>query len=44
MPGLVSFALSALVCATFLVWLTKRCLDVSGWRQCETQTDFAFVS
>lgn len=31
--GLLSIALSSLVCATFLVWLTKRCLDVTGWRQ-----------
>ena len=31
--GLITLALSSLVCATFLVWLTKRCLDVTGWLQ-----------
>ncbi|CAJ1455239.1 unnamed protein product [Effrenium voratum] len=32
--GLLDFALSALVSATFLVWLTKRHLDLTGWKQC----------
>lgn len=32
-PGLVSYALCCLVCATFLLFLTKRCLEVTGWLQ-----------
>lgn len=31
--GLIALALCSLVCATFLLWLTKRCLDVTGWQQ-----------
>jgi len=31
--GLITFALCSLVCATFLLWLTKRYLEVTGARQ-----------
>lgn len=31
--GLIALALCSLVCLTFLLWLTKRCLDVTGLQQ-----------